>query len=156
MPCQRSATISNGSLGLQGIQERGREAVNIVHTPNVLVCTVLSREITIALCNPVPQQTENEPAPSKRGHKQEEDKAPSDLHKGGPEIHQVRKVVAVLDVAELNVAVSIFGDQASLAASVSGRLDVTLEQLEHPEAGEAKQEVFVRQVDGQESTDGRA
>lgn len=63
-------------------------------------------------------------------------------------------MVAVLDVAELNVAVSIFGDQTSLTASVSSWLDMTLEQLEHPEAGEAKQEVFVRQVDGQESTDG--
>ncbi|CAG5870307.1 unnamed protein product [Menidia menidia] len=90
--------------------------------------------IPVGLCDPVPEQAEEEPAAREGGHKQQEDEAPADLHKGGPEVHQEGKVVAVLYVAELNVAVAILGDQAGLAASVSSGLVLTREQLEHCEA----------------------
>ena len=86
MARQCPATVTDGRLRLQGIQEGGSEAVNVVHAPHVLVRAILSHEIAVAFCDPVPEQAEDEPAPSERGHKQEEDKAPSDLHKGGPEI----------------------------------------------------------------------
>lgn len=97
------------------------------------VRAVLARKVAIGLCDPVPQQAEDEPAACEGSHKQEEDKTPANLHKGGPEIQQVGKVVAVFDVAELNVAVAVLGDQASF--TLSSRLDVALEQLEHPGAG---------------------
>lgn len=96
---------------------------------------VLSSQIPVALCNPVPQQAENEPAACEHSHKQKENKPPANLHKGGPEVYQVRKLVTVLDVPELNVAVPVFGDQAGSVVSLSSWLVVTLEQLEHPGAG---------------------
>lgn len=96
------------------------------------VGAILSCQIAVGLGDPVPQQAEDEPAPRERSHEQEEDEAPADLHEGGPEVHQEGKVVAVLDVAKLNVAVAVLGDQAGFP--VSSWLDVTLEQLEHPGA----------------------
>lgn len=133
MSRESSPSVPNGGLSLQGIQEGSREAMDVVYAPDVAVCAVLPHEVTVGLCNPVPQQAEDEPATRKGSHKQEEDKAPADLHKGGPEVQQVCKMVAVLDVAKLNIAVAVLAHQASFA--LSSWLDVTLEQLEHPGAG---------------------
>ena len=132
MTRQRPAPVPYGGLGLQGVEERRREAVNVVYAPHVSLCAVLSGQVPVALCDPVPQQAEDEPAPGEGGHEQEEDEAPADLHEGGPEVHQVRKVVAVLDVAKLNVAAPVLGDQAGFVTSVS------VEQPQHPGAAGSK------------------
>lgn len=131
---RRPAAVPDGGLGLQGVEERRGEAVHVVHAPDVSGGAVLPRQIPVALGDPVPQQAEEEPAARERRHEQEEDEAPADLHERGPEVHEVRHVVAVFNVAELDVATAVFADQAGFAASVSSRLDVTLEHLEHPGA----------------------
>ncbi len=70
---------------------------------------VLPRQVSVTASNPEPQQAKNKPAEGKRGDEEEEDKTPSDLHKGGPEISQEGKVIAVLDVPVFYVAATIFG-----------------------------------------------
>lgn len=77
---------------------------------------VLPCQVSIAAGNPVPQQAENEPAEGERGDEEEENKTPPDLHKGGPEVCQEGKVVAVFDVSIFNVAAAIFSHQSGPAA----------------------------------------
>lgn len=78
---------------------------------------VLPRQVSVTACNPVPQQAEDEPAEGERGDEEEEDETPPDLNKGGPEVGQEGKVVAVLDVSIFNVAAAVFGHESGPAAS---------------------------------------
>lgn len=70
---------------------------------------ILPRQVFVVASNPVPQKTKDEPAKGEGGNKEQEDETPPDLNKGGPEVCDEGKVVAVLHVAILNVAAAIFG-----------------------------------------------
>ena len=153
MSGQSPASVPDGGLGLQRVEEGRSEAIYVVDTLDVSVRAVLSRQVSVAFGNPVPQQAEDEPAAGERRHKQEQDEAPADLHKGGPEVQQVRKVITVLDVPKLNVAAAIFSDQTRFKCPVSSWLEVALEQLEHPGAGHNQRAVSVDVVHNRKSSD---
>lgn len=128
-----TSTIADSRLGLQGVEECSGESNNIVHTWSMVLGGALPRQVSIAAGNPVPQQAKNEPTEGERGNEEEEDKTPSDLHKGGPEVGQEGKMLAVFHVSIFNVAAPIFGHQSGPANSSLSQsvLDAFPEESKH-------------------------
>lgn len=112
---ERSSTVPNSCLGLEGVEERCGETFNILNAWSVTQWGALPCQVSITAADPVPQQAKNEPAEGKRGDEEEENKAPADFHKGGPEVSQEGKVFAVLDVSVFDVAATVFGHQSGPA-----------------------------------------
>lgn len=114
---QSSTAVPYGRLSLEGVKESCGKSEHIVDARNVILVLLLPRQVAVATCNPVPEQAEDKPAEGEGSDEEEEDEAPANLYKGGPEVGQKGKVVAVLDVSIFNVAAAVLGYQPGPAAS---------------------------------------